>query len=231
MDGLFITFEGTEGSGKTTQIQILAEKLRGQGREVVQTREPGGTPLGEHIRDLIKHSSAARGICAESELLLINAARAQLVREIIQPALKRGAVVLSDRFHDSSIAYQAFGRGLPLRQVEEIIQFAIGGLRPHLTFLLELPLDVSEQRRASRRASEENHAPDRFEASERSFFERVEQGYRAIAENGGTRVRSLDATQPAEQVAAEIWRWVEQMLKTPMAAGEREFKSIGEYRK
>lgn len=230
MDGLFITFEGTEGSGKSTQIQLLTERLRALGREVVQTREPGGTPFGEHIRDLIKHGSASKNICPESELLLINAARAQLVRELIQPALCRGAVVLSDRFHDSSIAYQAFGRGLPLRQVEEIIQFAIGELRPHLTFLLDLPLDISEQRRASRRASEAE-APDRFESSERSFFERVERGYRAIAENGGTRVRSIDATQPLEQVAAEIWRWVEQVLKTPIAAGEREFKSIGEYRK
>ena len=230
MDGLFITFEGTEGSGKTTQIRLLGEKLREAKFEVVQLREPGGTPLGEEIRDLLKHKPASRNISSEAELLLINAARAQLVREVIRPALARGAVVISDRFHDSSIAYQAFGRELPLRQVEDIIQFAIGELRPHLTLFLDVPLAVSEQRRSARDLDETAKGPDRFETSDRTFFERVEQGYRAIAENGGTRVRSIDATQPLEKVAAEVWRWVEQILKTPMAPGEREFKSVGEYR-
>lgn len=229
MEGVFISFEGAEGSGKSTQIRALAGRLITLGREVITLREPGGTPLGEEIRHLLKHSSAGRGMCPEAELLLINASRAQLVREIIRPALARGAIVLCDRFHDSTIAYQVFGRGLPARQAEEIIHFAAEGLQPHLTFLLRLPLDASRARQESR-AEAAGESPDRFEQSERSFFERVERGYEALSAMGGTRVRTIDATRSEEEVGAEIWRWAGQLLATPMAAGEREFKSIGEYR-
>lgn len=229
MEGLFVTFEGTEGSGKSTQLERLANRLREAGNEVIALREPGGTALGEEVRNLLKHHPAGAGMCPETELLLMNAARAQLVREVIQPALARGSIVLCDRFHDSSIAYQVYGRGLPIRQAQRIIQFAVGETRPHLTLLLKVPLQVSEARRKAR-GEKQIPGQDRFEEEERGFFERVEAGYDALAGSGGMRVRTIDATQPLEGVEAEIWRWVEQLLATPMTQGEREYKSIGEYR-
>src|SRR5436189_2994552 len=150
MKGLFITFEGTEGSGKSTQIALLEERLRETGREVVLLREPGGTPIGEEIRHTLKHSEFNRGMKPETELLLMNAARAQLVREVIRPALAAGQVVLCDRFYDSTIAYQGHGRQLDLARVKAIIDFAVEGTRPDLTLLLDIPLEVSEARRVSR---------------------------------------------------------------------------------
>ena len=231
MEGIFITFEGNEGSGKSTQIQLLSKRIAETGREVVLVREPGGTPLGEEIRDLIKHKPAGRNITAEAELLLLNAARAQLVRAVIRPALERKAIVLCDGFHDSSIAYQGFGRGLPIREVERVLEVAVGDVAPHLTLLLDISLDLSEERRAARQALAGAPAEDHFESEGRAFFEKVDAGYRAIAQSGGLRVRTVDAAQPVEKVAAEIWRWVEQLLETPMAPGAREYKSIGEYQK
>src|SRR5215471_979131 len=130
MPGLFITFEGTEGSGKTTQISLLAEHLRSMGFLVRTTREPGGTPIGEEIRHTLKHSAANQAMTAEAELLLMNASRAQLVREVIRPALDAGEMVLSDRFYDSSVAYQGYGRGLDLQAVKAMIDFAVGDTRP-----------------------------------------------------------------------------------------------------
>src|SRR5438067_8304989 len=124
MKGLLITFEGTEGSGKTTQISLLAEHLRSLGHSVRTTREPGGTPIGEEIRHTLKHSSANQAMTAETELLLMNASRAQLVREIIRPALAAGSIVLSDRFYDSTTAYQGYGRQLDLKMVQAVIDVA-----------------------------------------------------------------------------------------------------------
>jgi dTMP kinase len=160
--GFFITFEGTEGGGKTTQIQLLAERLRPLGHNVRLLREPGGTPIGEEIRHTLKHSHQNHAMTAEAELLLMNASRAQLVREIIRPALAAGEVVLCDRFFDSTIAYQGYGRELDLRLVRSIIDFAVGETRPDLTLLLNVPLEVSEARR---RARSTGAAPerDRFE--------------------------------------------------------------------
>src|SRR5690242_4897615 len=146
MKGVFITFEGTEGSGKSTQISLLAEHLRSQGRRVWTLREPGGTPIGEEIRHTLKHSAVNHAMTPETELLLMNASRAQLVREVIRPALAEGEVVLCDRFHDSTVAYQGYGRGLDLRHVQDVIELAVGGLRPALTILLRVPLEVSEMR-------------------------------------------------------------------------------------
>jgi dTMP kinase len=230
MDGLFITFEGTEGSGKSTQIQLLTNRLAGLGRKTIALREPGGTLIGEEIRHTLKHSPGNQGMFPETELLLMNASRAQLVREVIRPALCRGEVVLCDRFYDSTIAYQAFGRGLDLAQVTRIIDFAIENSCPDLTLLLRVPLEISESRRATRSVPG-SETRDRFEEADRTFFERVEQGYNEIAAAGGTRVRSIDATQAIEAVEAEIWRWVEPLICTPITEGERAFKSIGEYRK
>jgi dTMP kinase len=231
MAGLFVTFEGTEGSGKSTQIQLLAKRLESLGRKVLCVREPGGTPLGEEIRHTLKHSAAGAGMCPEAELLLVNASRAELVRQVIKPALGEDKIILCDRFLDSTIAYQVFGRGLDATQVQRILDFTIADTLPHLTLLLRVPLEVSEQRRANRTPQQDPTAHrDRFEEQDREFFRRVEQGYDAIAASTDTRVRSLDATRSIDEVHQEVWRWVEALLCTPTTTGERAWKTIGEYR-
>src|SRR3954452_18301091 len=153
MKGHFITFEGTEGSGKSTQISILAEHLRNLGRTVRTLREPGGTPIGEEIRHTLKHSLANEAMTAEAELLLMNASRAQIVREVIRPALAAGEVVLCDRFYDSTTAYQGYGRQLDLKQVKAIVDFAVGETRPDLTLLLVVPHSVSQERLLARQST------------------------------------------------------------------------------
>src|SRR5688500_6478383 len=231
MAGVFVTFEGTEGSGKSTQIQLLAKRLEGLGRKVVSLREPGGTPLGEEIRHTLKHSNAGAGMCPEAEVLLVYASRAQLVRQIIKPSLVEDKIVLCDRFLDSTIAYQVFGRGLDATQVQRILDFTIADTLPHLTLLLRVPLEVSEHRRAMRIPQQSSAAKtDRFEDQDREFFRRVEQGYDAIAASTDTRVRSLDATRSIDEVHQEVWRWVEALLCTPTTTGECAWKTIGEYR-
>ena len=231
MAGLFVTFEGTEGSGKSTQIQLLAKRLEGLGRKVLSLREPGGTPLGEEIRHTLKHSTAGAGMCPEAELLLVNASRAQLVRQVIKPALDQDRIILCDRFLDSTIAYQVYGRGLDATQAQRILDFAIADTLPHLTLLLRVPIEVSEQRRATRPPQQDPaQKRDRFEEQDREFFRRVEQGYDAIAASTETRVRSLDATRSIDEVHQEVWRWVEALLCTPATTGERAWKTIGEYR-
>src|SRR5579885_1687032 len=136
MRGLLITFEGSEGCGKSTQIALLAERLRGLGFTVKLVREPGGTPIGEEIRHTLKHSQQNKAMTAEAELLLMCASRAQLVREVIRPALAAGEIVLCDRFYDSTAAYQGYGRGLDLSVIQQMTDFAVGETRPHLTLLL-----------------------------------------------------------------------------------------------
>jgi len=150
MPGLFITFEGTEGSGKSTQISLLAEDLRSAGYPVLTLREPGGTPIGEEIRHTLKHSKQNHAMTAEAELLLMNASRAQLVREVIRPALASGQIVLCDRYYDSTTAYQGYGRELDLQMVKNIIDVAVADTRPNLTLLFVVPHEVSETRRAAR---------------------------------------------------------------------------------
>jgi len=212
MRGIFITFEGTEGGGKSTQISRLAGRLRALGREVVELREPGGTPLGEEIRHLLKHSGAGQGMSAEAELLLVCASRAQLVRQVIRPALAAGKVVLCDRFHDSTIAYQGNGRGLDAAQVRAAIELAVGDTLPDLTVLLAVPVAVSEARRALR--SQAGSEPsDRFEEADRAFFERVERGYAAIASAEPERVAVIDATGPIDAVAEQVWRLISSRLE------------------
>jgi len=226
---MFITFEGTEGSGKSTQIAILAERLRAAGERVRTLREPGGTPIGEEIRHTLKHSEANRAMTSETELLLMNASRAQIVREIIRPALAAGEIILCDRFYDSTIAYQGYGRGLNLPNVREIVDFAVGATRPDLTLLLMLPVEVSEARRLSRQPLLLKVPPekiaataplafneplrDRMEEADRSFFERVEKGYYAIAAAEPNRIRTIDATQSKEAVSSAIWKLVETLLR------------------
>lgn len=217
MKGLFITFEGTEGSGKSTQISLLAERLTGLGHIVRTLREPGGTPIGEEIRHTLKHSAANHAMVPEAELLLMNASRAQLVREVIRPALAAGEIVLCDRFYDSTTAYQAYGRQLDLAIVKSIIDFAVGETRPDLTLLLLVPSDVSEQRRLSRQSTLP-FLRDRLEEADRSFFERVAQGYREIAAAEPDRIQSLQATGSVAELQTAVWNTVEPMLEQMVRA-------------
>ncbi len=219
MKGLFLTFEGTEGSGKSTQVTILAEKLKTLGYIVRTIREPGGTPIGEEIRHTLKHSNANHGMMSETELLLMNASRAQLVREIIRPALAAGEIVISDRFYDSTVAYQGYGRGLDREFIRELVSFAVGDTRPDLTLLLLVPVAVSEARRLARQpmlfkipaTPEEKTLPtplplrDRMEEADRSFFERVEEGYKAIGSSEPKRIKVIEATSSVESISQTVW--------------------------
>jgi dTMP kinase len=210
MSPLFITFEGTEGGGKSTQVMLLAERLRALRRTVCVLREPGGTPIGEEIRHTLQHSSQNSAMTPEAELLLMNASRAQLVREIIRPALAAGQIVLCDRFYDSTTAYQGYGRQLHLPTVRQTIEFAVGPTRPALTLLLHVPIEVSEARRKLRQGGGERR--DRMEEADRSFFERVEQGFQAIAAAEPQRVRWIDATVDVGTVQAAVWAHVQPLL-------------------
>ena len=209
--GLFITFEGTEGCGKSTQIELLAKTLRVLGYRVLTLREPGGTPIGEEIRHTLKHSKANVAMTPETELLLMNASRAQIVRETIRPALAVGDVVLCDRFYDSTTVYQGFGRGLDLSLVKSVIDFAVGDTRPDLTLLLHVTPEVSAERLASRQSTLP-FIRDRMEEGDRHFFARVAKGYEAIAAAEPDRVRVVDGTGPIEVVGAKVWEQVQPVL-------------------
>ena len=209
--GVLISFEGTEGCGKSTQITLLAERLYSLGRNVRLVREPGGTPIGEEIRFTLKHSAKNQAMTAEAELLLMNASRAQLVREVLRPALKAGDVILCDRYFDSTTAYQGYGRGLDLKLVETVINFAVGDTRPHLTLLLQVPAEVSESRLASRQSTLP-FIRDRIEQADRSFFERVKKGYESIASADPKRIKIIDATGTVDTVSADIWKAVQPLV-------------------
>jgi dTMP kinase len=209
--GLFITFEGTEGCGKSTKIELLAKTLRVLGHRVHALREPGGTPVGEEVRHTLKHSKANVAMTPETELLLVNASRAQLVREIIRPALTVGDVVLCDRFYDSTTAYQGYGRGLDLALVKSVIDFAVGDTRPDLTLFLHVSAEVSAERLLSRQ-SILPFIRDRMEEGDRHFFARVAKGYDAIAAAEPGRVRVVDGAGTIEIVCAKIWEQVQPLL-------------------
>lgn len=197
MTGLFITLEGPEGAGKSTNREYLAERLREQGVDVLLTREPGGTPLAERIRELLLASSD-EPMAADTELLLVFAARAQHLQQVIRPALARGSVVLCDRFTDATYAYQGGGRGLSTARIAQLEQFVQGELRPDLTLIFDLPVEVGLARAAARGRL------DRFEQEQRSFFESVRHAYLARAEQSPPRYRVLDAGQSLAQVQADI---------------------------
>jgi dTMP kinase len=213
MRGLFITFEGTEGSGKSTQVVVLTRRLTGLGYKPVLLREPGGTPIGEEIRHTLKHSDANHAMTSETELLLMNASRAQLVREIIRPALNNGEIVVCDRFYDSTTAYQGHGRGLDLEMVRQTIACAVGETRPDLTLLLTVPVKMSEARRQARLLPGMENVRDRMEEADRGFFERVEAGYKKLAAAEPGRIKNIDATLPMERVSEAIWLAVEPLLR------------------
>jgi dTMP kinase len=203
MNGVFVTFEGPEGGGKSTQIRLLAARLKTLGHEVILTREPGGTPAGEVIRNLLQHDAAGENLCAAAETLLFSASRAQLVHEVILPALARGATVLCDRFADSTTAYQGYGRGFDPEHLASLHAFALGNRWPDVTLLLDLPTEVGFGR-VKTRAGLEDAGLDRMEREALAFHVRVAEGFRALAARHKERFRVVDATGTPEQVHAAI---------------------------
>ncbi|AGI25072.1 thymidylate kinase [Pseudomonas sp. ATCC 13867] len=197
MTGLFITLEGPEGAGKSTNREYLAERLRERGIEVQLTREPGGTPLAERIRELLLAPSDEK-MAVDTELLLVFAARAQHIAEVIRPALARGAVVLCDRFTDATYAYQGGGRGLPVERIAQLELFVQGDLRPDLTLVFDLPVEVGLSRAAARGRL------DRFEQEGRAFFEAVRNTYLERARSEPARYHIVDAAQPLAEVQRDL---------------------------
>jgi dTMP kinase len=195
---MFVTFEGLDGSGKTTQIELLRQRLQEEGHEVVTTREPGGTALGERVRELVLHFHDGDGVAPWAEAALFAASRAQHVVEVIKPALARGATVLCDRYVDSSLAYQGIARGLGFDRVLELNLDAVEGLLPDRTFLLVLEHDDALARVGG--------SPDRIEAEGADFHARVDEAYREVAARFPERVVELDASLPPEELAERIHR-------------------------
>ncbi|HBJ58886.1 MAG TPA: dTMP kinase [Verrucomicrobia bacterium] len=210
MRGKFITLEGGEGCGKTTQIALLADALRAEGIEVRTTREPGGTQLGERIRGILKEVSA-EPLCDRSELLLFLAARAQLVHDVIAPALARGVWVLSDRFCDSTYAYQGYGRGLPLEAIRQADGFARAGLLPDKTFLLCAD-PAACRRRMQERESRTQTAADRIEQAGDVFHARLRAGFSALAAADPGRIQPIDANGTVEEVQERIWKALKPLI-------------------
>ena len=205
-NGRFITVEGIEGAGKSTNLDFVQQLLERAGKRVLRTREPGGTPLGEEVRELLL-GHRDEGMDETAELLLMFGARAEHLGRRIRPALQRGEWVLCDRFTDATYAYQGGGRGLsrePIRQLETLVQ---SGLRPHLTLLLDVPVELGLER-AGRRS-----APDRFEREAGEFFQRVRDEYLCIAQEEPQRVRVIDASRPLDEVQLQIRRVMEPFLK------------------
>jgi dTMP kinase len=200
--GLFITFEGVDGCGKTTQLRLLASWLRGIGREVVETVEPGGTPIGREIRKILL-DPANTAIRPRTELLLYFASRAQNVNEVIRPALKNNAVVLCDRFTDSTIVYQGCGRGVDMDIILDLHRIACGALKPDVTVLIDINLDTSLTR-AQRRNERSNANESRIDEESREFHERVRRGYLELAAKEPDRFITIDGMHPVSEVSAKI---------------------------
>jgi dTMP kinase len=210
MNGVFITFEGIEGCGKTTQARLLVDALDGSGREVIALREPGGSAIAEKIRALLL-DPANTGMTPVAELLLYEAARAQLVAEIIRPALERGAVVVCDRFYDSTTAYQGAGRGLRSLEFATLNRLATGGLVPDLTLFLDVSVEIGLDR------AKNGADGDRLEREPVEFHNRVRQGFQSIAAAEPHRVRRLDGNRSCEELAAEILELVKETIAAKSA--------------
>ena len=208
--GKFITFEGGEGCGKSTQALRLRDALEKAGVEVLLTREPGGTWLAERIRGLLKDQTVDPP-CDRSELLLFLAARAQLVKNVIRPALARGAWVVSDRFSDSTLAYQGYGRGLPLAVIAEANDFACEGLKPDRTFLLLLDRERAAAR-MRRREMATNTSADRIETAGDGFHERLAEGFAALAAAEPERIVTIDAGGTPDEVWEEVWKSIRPLV-------------------
>lgn len=206
--GILITFEGSEGSGKSTQIDHLVSRVEAADLDVVVTREPGGTEIGEEIRHLLKHSAAGKEMCPATELLLFAASRAQLVREVILPGLEQGKVILCDRFLDSTTVYQGVARKISADPVSAINQFAVGDLLPDLTIVLDVPAEVGLSR-IRHRASD---LPDRMEEENIDFYRKVREGYLVLARSFPDRFVVIDGTLPSEEIQENIWNAIYPLL-------------------
>lgn len=202
----FISIEGIEGAGKSTLVQAVIQFLQERGLDVCATREPGGTPLAESIRHVLLHAHPDEGLLSRAELLLMFASRIQHVETLIKPALARGAYVVCDRFVDASFAYQGGGRGLGFAEIQPIADYALGGLLPDLTLLLDLEVSVALQRLASR-------SKDKIEQEDAAFFERVRQAYLTRANDAPRRIKIIDASQSIEAVIEQACHCVLDGLK------------------
>lgn len=219
--GVFITFEGGDGSGKSTQIERISKYLRDQGYLIRTTREPGGTAIGSKLREIVLHSR--ENIAPRTEALLYAADRAQHIAEVVRPALADGQIVLQDRYIDSSLAYQGAGRVLEVEEVRQISAWATEELRPDLTVVFDIDHESSKSRRSA-----EKRQFDRLESEEANFHERVRQGFLSLAEGGGERYRVIDASQSIEDVSAELEQLITELLAKREADGIRIAKQADE---
>lgn len=209
----FITFEGIEGSGKTTQIKWLTERLQQQGHKVLQTREPGGCPISDQIRSILLHPDNA-AMVSRAELLLYAAARAQHIEQIVRPALQCGDVVICDRFTDATLAYQGNGRGLDCDLINQLNRLAAGDCRPDLTLLFDLPVTTGLGRARQRETQQQDSSEGRFEREQLDFHQRIRDGYLAMAKAEPERFKIVDAAQPAPQVCQQVSKIVDNFIQT-----------------
>jgi dTMP kinase len=212
MQGVFITFEGIEGSGKSTQISRLLHYLTNNGRPATLTREPGGTPIGDQVRKILLNP-ANKLLDPTAELLLYAASRAQHLREVIRPALDAGRVVLCDRFSDATLAYQGYGRGLSIATIRELDHIVTAGLRPRLTVLLDIDAATGVGRARGRNTREGLHGEARFEDEDLSFHNRVRNGYLDLAKQESGRIRIIDAARTPEEVQEDVRKIVDEVLE------------------
>jgi len=218
--GLFITFEGVEGSGKTTQAKMLARWLRSQGRTVLLTREPGGPYISERIRSILL-DARHHEMHDLTELLLLEASRSQHVHQVIAPALKSGAIVICDRFADSSTVYQGYGRRMDLDMVRQLNRIATGGCRPALTMVIDVPVDVGFSRAAKRKRSF-----DRMESQQKAFHQRVRNGFKMVAKSEPARVKLLDGRFPPDVIQAAVRQLVASRLAKIRNPKSKKFEAI-----
>lgn len=217
--GPFITFEGPEGSGKSTHSRLLGDRLRERGVDVLQAREPGGTPTGEAIREILQHDAAGEPVAPETEILLFAASRAQLVQHVIKPALDRGVTVICDRFADSTTAYQGYGRGFDVERVLGLNEWATGSVIPDMTLLLDLDVRTGFDR-IHRRNQEAGREEDRFESEALAFHERVRAGYLELAERWPERFHIIRSDESMDAVGAAVWEAVARLFAPVASEGD-----------
>lgn len=209
--GVFITFEGIEGCGKSTQVKLLSKALEETGIHCIVTREPGGTSIGNKIRDILLNPDH-KGMATEAELLLYAADRAQHVREVIKPSIDNGKVVVCDRFADATLAYQGFGRGLDMATIHDLNRIASLGIRPGLTLLLDCPVEMGIGRALERNSKNSHIKDDRFEREALAFHQKVREGYLTLAQAEPERIKIIDARNDVESVRKEIWGIVKKAM-------------------